>query len=162
MVYGDLSSGMTGFYKYLFLPLWSAVFGWGTFQLLTHPESVVFNGVRGGAPAGIEWLFLAFWVLGTVYLALLTVRLRWVRAYDNALYASGFGHEIRIPFSRIHSAEQVFWSRPVMFRVRFYTDQGDLRTIWFMPEFTWRTGAVDPKLLDELKGFATGAQKPAA
>ena len=162
MVYGNLSSGITGLYKYAFLPFWSVIFGWVTLQLFTHPESVVFNGVRGGAPTGIEWLFLALWILGTTFLGILAVRLRWVRAYGNALYASGFGHEVMIPASRIQEVNLTRWSRPAVFRIRFYTDQGVLRTIWFIPEFSWPSGSIDPKLLEDLRTFASDAQKPAA
>jgi len=162
MIHGSLSSSMTGIYKYLFLPLWSGIFGWVTLQLFAHPESVVFNGVRGGAPPGIEWLFLGIWIPITTFLALLAVRLHWVRAYGSGLYATAVGREVMIPASRIQKIDPIPWLRPTIVRVRFYSEEGVLRTIWFMPEVTWLRGTIDTKLLEDLKSFPSGAQKPAA
>src|SRR5437773_11428672 len=109
MLHGTLSSSFTAFYKYLFLPLWSGIFGYVTLQLFTNPESVTFNGVRGGAPPGTEWLFLALWVLGTAFTALLAIRLRSVRVYGDLLYASSFGREVEIHRRQLLKAEQLAW-----------------------------------------------------
>ncbi len=96
MLHGDYSSSFTGFYKYLFPPLWIGIFGWGTLQLFTHPESVTFNGVRGGAPAGIEWLFLALWLAGSAFILWLAWRLAWVRLAEGRVYIRRFSKETQI------------------------------------------------------------------
>ena len=41
---------------------WIAFFGFGTLQLLLNPDTVVFNGVRGGAPPTAGRQFLALWI----------------------------------------------------------------------------------------------------
>ena len=95
MLHGDYSSSFTGFYKYLFPPLWIGIFGWGTLQLFTHPESVTFNGLRGGAPAGIEWLFLALWLAGSAFILWLAWRLAWVRVAEGRVYIRRFSKGLR-------------------------------------------------------------------
>ena len=117
MLHGNLSSGLTVLFKYLFLPVWSGIFGYVTFQLFANPDSVTFNGIPGGAPPGIEWLFLAMWGVGTGFLALLASRLRSVRVYGDSLYCSAFGHELEIQRQQLIRAEQLPWLRPVIIRI---------------------------------------------
>jgi len=162
MLHGSLSSGFTGFYKYLFLPLWSGIFGYVTLELFTNPESVTFNGVRGGAPPGTEWLFLALWALGTGFISLLAMRLRSVRVYGDLLYASSFGREVEIHRRQLLKAEQLPWLRPVIVRLRYLTPEGVEKAVWFMPEFGWPSGRVDENLVPNLNAFAGRVQTPAA
>jgi hypothetical protein len=162
MLHGNLSSSLTEFYKYVFLPLWSGGFGYGTLQLFTNPESVTFNGVRGGAPPGTQWLFLVFWALGTGFISLLAVRLRSVRVYDEVLYASSFGHEVEINRRQLLKAEQVQWLRPAVIRILYLTPEGIEKTLWFMPEFAWPSGRIDDNLVPRLNAFAGSTQTPAA
>jgi hypothetical protein len=161
MLHGNLSSGLTGLYKYLFLPVWSGVFGWGTFLLFTRPETVTFNGDKGGAPPGIEWVFLALWLLGTLVLTWLAVRLRWLRAYGNALYAGHFGREVPIQMDKVVSTTEL-WGRPLMIRIVYRGIDGRHRTVWFMPEFAWPSGKVDEHLLADLRALGSGSGQPAA
>ena len=162
MLHGSLSSGFTGFYKYAFLPLWSGIFGYVTFELFTHPESVTFNGVRGGSPPGTEWLFLAAWAFGTCCLLLLTIRLHGVRVYGDSLYLSAFGREVEIHCAQVLRAELVPLLRPPIVRIRYLTPEGSEEVVWFMPEFRWPSGRIDENLLPDLNAFARHRSTPAA
>src|SRR5439155_24907089 len=93
MLYGDYSSSMTGFYKFVFAPMWIAGFGWGTLLLFTRPESVTFNGMRSGATAGIEWGLLACWLGGSAFVLLISWRLAWLRVADGVLYITRLKQE---------------------------------------------------------------------
>jgi hypothetical protein len=162
MLHGSLSSGFTGFYKYAFLPLWSGIFGYVTFALFTNPESVTFNGVRGGAPPGVEWLFLAAWAVGTGCLLLLSIRLHSARVYGDSLYLSAFGREIEIRREQVLRADLVPLLRPPIVRVVYLTQDGSEQTAWFMPEFRWPSGRIDENLLPDLNAFARHRPTPAA
>jgi len=162
MVHGSLSSSFTGFYKYLFLPFWSGIFGYVTLELFTNPESVTFNGVRGGAPPGSEWLFLTLWLAGTAFLFFLAIRLHSARVYGDSLYLGSFGREMEVHRTQLLRAELVPLVRPPIVRLTFLTAEGAERTAWFMPEFRWPSGRIDENLLPDLNAFAKRSTTPAA
>lgn len=124
MLYGDYSSSLTFVYKALLPPVWSSGFGYGTWRLFTDPQNLVFNGVRGGAPHGIEWLFLTLWVLGTVFLFWVAWRLTWCRASGSSLLLSGFVSETEVPFARLKQVHQMPLARPPMIRIVFLDEIG--------------------------------------
>jgi hypothetical protein len=162
MLYGDYSSSMTGFYKFIFAPLWMAGFGLGTFLLFTHPESVTFNGVRGGAPAGIEWLFLAAWLGGSAFVLFISWRLAWLRVSDGVLYVTKVRKEIPVKPGWVRSVKGL-GLRPRVISIKFMDELGRDHTVWVMPAFNWPSGTpADPALLTELQELVEQARVPAA
>jgi len=163
MLHGDYSSSFTGFYKYLFPPLCIGIFGWGTLQLFTHPESVTFNGVRGGAPAGIEWLFLALWLAGSAFILWLAWRLAWVRVAEGRVYIRRFSKETQIVPGWLRSVSELHRWRPRMIRIQFMNESGRDEIVWLMPAFEWSSGAAaEPHLLEELQAMVTNSRASAA
>jgi hypothetical protein len=153
MLDGTLSSSMTGFYKYVFLPLWSGGFGYGTFLLFRHPETVTFNGVRGGAPHGMEWIFLGAWALGTGLLLFLALRLKTVWVSGDILYIGSFGDDLELHRRQVMRAEFIAWITPTVVRLVYRTLEGLEETAWFIPKFKWLGGHIDDDVVADLNAF---------
>jgi hypothetical protein len=163
MLHGNYSSGLTGVYKYIFPLVWIGIFGWGTLQLFINPETVSFNNVRGGAPPGTEWLFLALWLMGSGALMWLSYRLAWLRVIDDTLHITRFGRETRIPPRLIRSVEELKNVQPHMIRIRFMDETGRDRIVWVMPEFRLRTGeAAAASLVTDLQSLVQASRVSAA
>jgi|SRR5690242_5973754 hypothetical protein len=162
MLCGDYSSSMTGFYKFIFAPLWIVGFGWGTLLFFTHPESVTFNGVRGGAPAGTEWVFLACWLGGSAFVLLISWRLAWLRVADGVFYITRLKKEIPVRPAWVRSIKGL-GLRPRVISIRFMDEAGQDHTVWFMPAFNWPSGRLaDPDLLTDLQALVEKARASAA
>jgi hypothetical protein len=63
----------------LFPAVWITGFGVGTLWLLVSPETIAWNGVRGGAPPGAGWLMLLAWLGGSAFVLFLSWGLKRVR-----------------------------------------------------------------------------------
>jgi hypothetical protein len=128
-----ISASTTFLFKYIFTPLWVGGFGIGTFAILSDPQDVVFNGVRGAATPADQLLFFAFWILGSGFLLWLSVPLKRVRLRADGLSVSNYRREILIPFSAIERVTQnvLISGRHVTIHLRFETPFG--RRITFMP-----------------------------
>jgi hypothetical protein len=107
-----VSSPYTFLFKFIFPPLWIGGFGFGTLQLWLSPETVVFNGVRGGATREHQWLFLGALVLGAALLLWHCTRLHRVRLTDGGLLVSNYFREISVPFGQIARVTQSRLSNP--------------------------------------------------
>lgn len=147
-----LSAGTTFLFKYLFPVVWIGGFGAGTLQLWLHPEDVVFNGVRGAASSGDQWMFLAAWVLGSAFILWMALPLKSVRLTDQGLRVSNYRREIAIPFGAIERVSQSRWInvRPVTVHLRHDSPFG--RRVTFIPagrrRFAfWR----EDEIVDELR-----------
>lgn len=105
-----LSPPITFFIKVLFPALWSAGWGWGTLQLLLHPETVAFNGVVGGAPPGTAILFAGAWVVGTIMGIAFGWGLKRVRLSGDELLISNYLHEVRVPITAIRDVRHRFFA----------------------------------------------------
>ncbi|HEY8793906.1 MAG TPA: hypothetical protein VIM15_03100 [Gemmatimonadaceae bacterium] len=134
-----LSTRWTFFIK-IFLPaIWIPGFAAGVIIAFQHPESVIYNGVRGAAPAGIGFQFLFAWIMGSAFMLFAGVRLKRVRVADGSLLVSNFVSEWRVPFSLISEVFQsrlLFDGKPIIIRLR--EDIGCGRTVTFLPLFRWR------------------------
>lgn len=108
----QLSSAATGFYRYIFAPVWILSFGYGTLRLVLRPESVVFNGVRGSATAVDQALFVAMWVLGTAYILWFVMPLRSVALRGHRLLVRHRGEEVSVPVTAVRAVRQVPLLRP--------------------------------------------------
>jgi hypothetical protein len=163
MLYGDYASGFTGFYKYFFPPVWIGGFGWGTLQLFFHPDSVTFNGVKGGAPAGIEWVFLAAWLAGSTFILWFAQRLAWVRVAGGRLYIRRFWHERQVDARWLRSVRELSTLRPRVIRIQYMDENGREQVVWLMPAFEWPSGRVaEPHLLSELQRLIADSRVSAA
>ena len=133
MLHGNYASAFTGTYKFLFPPLWSGIFGWVTLQLFINPESVTFNGVKGGAPTGTEWLFLGLWLVGTSCTLWLAWRLAWVRIADGRLFIRRFWKELVVTPGWVRSVTELSKLRPRVIRIVFMDEHGRDQIVWLMP-----------------------------
>ena len=115
-----LSSRWTFFQKFLFPALWVAGFGLVTLLFFVDPADVVYDGVRGGAPPGVGWIFLAAWLAGGALVLWVSLPLQRVRLVDDALLVSNFARELRVPFGMIAEVRQNRWvsARPITVRLR--------------------------------------------
>jgi hypothetical protein len=163
VLHGTYSSSFTSVYKYLFPVFWIGGFGWGTLQLLLHPETVVFNRVRGGAPPWAPWLFLALWILGTTMTMWLAWRLVAVRVSDGQLYITRFLTERALTPAWIRAIEELSNWRPRIVRIRFMDETGKDRIVWFMPEWNWPSGELaKPNLVEDLQALVRDSRVSAA
>ena len=162
MLYGEYASGFTGFYKYIFPPIWISGFGFGTWQLFVNPESVTFNGVKGGAPPGVEWAFLAALLIGASLTIWIAYRLAWVRFGTGRMYVRRFAEEMDVDVRSLRSVTALE-IRPRMIRIQFMDQSGRNQTVWLMPAFSWPSGALaEPHLLDELRTLVQQSRVSAA
>ena len=100
-------------------------------------------------------IFLAVWVVGSIFILSASAGLKRVRIDQRQLYVSNYVKEISIPFGAIVDVEQNRWLniRPVTIYFREPTEFGDKAT--FMPKARIRLlfWKVDP-VVDELKNLA--------
>jgi hypothetical protein len=62
----SLSSRWTFIFKYVFPGVSIPGFGLGVADSFLHPETVIYNGVRGAAPLYVGWEFLAMWLIASI------------------------------------------------------------------------------------------------
>ena len=128
-----ISSGYTFFYKMVFTPLWSFMFGVGTWALwfgkMTGPHNEA-------PPEEMKYVFLCVWIIGTVSIMKLCGGLKRVRVKDGRIYISNYMREIAVPPTAIKSVSENRWinTHPVTISFRNMTAFGDKVT--FIP--TWR------------------------
>ena len=146
-----LSSAWTFWAKFVFPAVWITGFGTGTIQLWLGGH----DNNNAMPPPEMKFMFLAGWLLGSVFMLWASAGLKRVRIDDQRLYVSNYVKEISIPFGAIVDVQQNRWlnSRPVTIYFRETTELGD--TAKFMPK--WRIRAlfwrVDP-VVNELKELA--------
>jgi hypothetical protein len=149
-----LSAPSTPLLKFVLPPVWTAIFGYGTFQLWTNPAEVVYNGVRGAATPATQWLFLGAFVVGVLYLAWWCLPLKQVVLAGNSLRISNFRSEVVVPLEAVERVTQSrLLGRLVTLRLRTDTAFGD--RITFLPNtrpglLFWR----EDELMGELRELA--------
>ena len=160
-----LSSRWTFFQKWVFPVVWIAGFGAGTLAIFRDPGGVTYNGVRGGAPPGVEWIFLAAWVAGTTLILWVSLPLKRVRLSDGALLVSNFlGPELRVPFGMIADVRQNRWinARPITVRLRADVPGLGARFTFLPPtRLRFAVWHEDPEVaeLRQLAGLAATAER---
>ncbi len=105
--------------KWLFPLVWSGGWGYGTLDLLLHPDTATWNGVPGAAPPGTTVLMLSAWVVGTVALAAFGWGLKLVRVEGDALLISNYLREIRVPLADVVYVRRSFFPHAGGVRVGF-------------------------------------------
>jgi hypothetical protein len=141
-----LSSAQTFLTKFVFPAIWISGFGLGTLAQFL-------GGFHGPdtkpSPPDIKWVFLAAWIVGTVFIYWACARLKRVRIEDSAICVSNYLREIRIPFDAITDVTENCWVNihPVTIHLHSTTEFGD--RITFMPKvrfFGWRPHPVVAEL----------------
>jgi hypothetical protein len=150
-----LSSAWTFIFKYPFPIVWIGLFGYGTFQLLLHPEEVVFNGVKGGATPSDQAILLIVFGVGASLLVWLAIPLKRVRLDGKKLLVSNYLVEREIPINQALEVRQNRWLnlRPVIITFRTATPFGN--RIAFIPHgffqvMFWK----EDKIVHELRRLA--------
>jgi hypothetical protein len=150
-----ISAPATPLLKFLLAPAWILGFGWGTYTLWVHPETVEFNGVKGGATRGDQWTFLVALVVGTVMLLYHTLPLKRAILTPTGLRVSNYREEVFIPFTDIQAVTQGRWLRARAVTVHLRTESALGDTITFMPSTRsrlafWR----EDEIVAELRSLA--------
>ncbi len=151
----DLNSAWTFFFKYPFPILWIGLFGYGTLQLLLHPEEVVFNGVKGGATPAHRALLLIIYGLGSWFLLRLAIPLKRVQLDGKKLLVSNYIVEREIPINQVAEVRQNRWLnlRPVIITFRTSTPFGN--RIAFIPQGSFQVMFwKEDKIVNELRRLA--------
>jgi hypothetical protein len=151
----NISSVQTFWMKFLLPAIWIMGFGLGTVSLwlgIMHGRS---NDLP---PEEMKWLFLIFWVAGTLGILWTAANLKRVRVDSKYLYVSNYLRETSIPFSNVKDVTENRWVNyhPVTIHFQDATEFGD--KIRFMPKLRyfgfWRSHPI----VGELKQLA-GARK---
>jgi hypothetical protein len=126
-----LSSGLTFFYKYIFTSIWSIGFGAGTIGIF-----------QSNSPATLQ--FGVAWVVGTLFLWLISGRLKRVELKENNLIISNYFRSAQVSVSDIEDVRQNRFIniRPVTIAFRHNTIFGS--SIIFMPKTSFRLFSEDP------------------
>jgi hypothetical protein len=151
----NLSSALTFIFKYPFPIVWITGFGYGTFQLLLHPEEAVFNGVKGGATPSDQAIMLIVFAFGVWFLLRSAIPFKRVRLDGKKLLVSNYLVEREIPINQVAEVKQHCWSglREVIITFRTSTPFGT--RIAFIPQgffqvMFWK----EDKIVDELRRLA--------
>jgi hypothetical protein len=128
-----LSAAATSLLKFVFTPVWILGFGWGTYSLWAHPETVEFNGVVGAATRSDQWLFIFAFILGTAMVLYFAIPLKRVVLTSNGLKVSNYRDEALIPFSAIEGVHQSHWLRPRAVTVHLRSDMAFGGQFIFLP-----------------------------
>ena len=102
--WGELSSGLTFFYKYVFSTIWIAGFGAGTVALL----------MARPAPDGL--MFVVALIFGSLFILLRVAPLKKVTATEHGLLVSNYRVEVLIPYAQIEDV--LGWNRIITVRLR--------------------------------------------
>ena len=127
-----ISSLWTAPLKWGFPVVWSTGWGYGTLQLLLHPDAVAYNGVVGGAPPNAGILSLLLWIAGTAFAAAFAWGFKRVRLDCDFLYVSNYLREVKVPLCEVAEVYHPTISRPVAVAVEFERPTRFGRRIRFM------------------------------
>jgi hypothetical protein len=142
----------------LFPLIWITGFGVGTLWLLVSPETIAWNGVRGGAPTFARWLMLAAWITGSALILLLSWGLKRVRLDDNHLLVSDYLRETAIPLSEILNIRQRVFPHPGSITIEFRSRTKFGRQVTFIPNaLPPKWSAEEGPVLKELRGLVDRA-----
>ncbi len=145
-----ISSGWTFFYKVIFTPLWSFLFGVATIAMwLGHMTDS--HGAQ--PPPEMKYLFLVLWLTGTAFITKSCGGLKRVSIRDGKIYISNFRREIAVPLAAVRSVSESRWNNmhPVTIRFNSVTAFGE--KITFMPTMRFLNWGRHP-IVEELRRMA--------
>jgi hypothetical protein len=143
-----VSSSLTFFYKFIFFPIWSVGFGFGTITMIISPVKDF---------KGDLLIFGVGWVLGSVFLYLSGRRLKRVEICNGNIIVSNYFKVVTIPGHDIETVTQNRFinTREITIRLRNETAFG--RKIVFMPKFSLRLFSEDT-VVKRLRNLGTRIQ----
>lgn len=127
-----ISSLSTAPLKWGFPLVWSSGWGYGTIELLLHPDKVAFNGVVGGAPPDAGVWALLLWIVGTTFAAAFAWGFKRVRVDREFLYVSNYLREVKVPLREVADVYHPTMSRAVAVTVELERSTPFGRRIRFM------------------------------
>ncbi len=132
---------MTFFYKYIFITVWSGGFGLGTLTMFI-------SNSNNDTP---KFQFLFAWIIGTVFIYLITGRIKKVEFDGNNFHVSNYLKSETINISKIKSVSGSIMLSPetVWFKLDGNSCFG--KTIIFMPKFRLLSGFSQNPIVRELK-----------
>ena len=141
-----ISSRSTIFFKFIFFPVWSAGFGFGTITMILSP--VKDDNIL---------IFAVGWVLGSVFLYLFGRRLKRVEISSGNIIVSNYFKVVTIPGHDIETVTQnrLINTREITIRLRNETAFGS--KIVFIPKVSFRLFSEDP-VVNRLRNLGTKAQ----
>jgi hypothetical protein len=150
MALKTLSSGQTFTAKFIFPVTWISMFGLGTLSMWSQPA----HTGTGVTPEDQGLLFLALWIIGTLFLLIGPARLKRIRADTENIYVSNYLREIVIPVENISDVTEnrlLNW-HPVRVQFRVPTTFGT--SVVFMPKLRWFGLWSSHPVVAELKALA--------
>ncbi len=117
-----LSSSLTFFYKYVFITMWSGMFGLGTLAMLKSSD-----------PSVPKYQFLIMWTIGTLFIYAITGRIKKVQTDGRKIIISNYMKSVEVDISQVLSVSGSVMIHPelVWFKLRQSTDLG--QAIIFIP-----------------------------
>jgi hypothetical protein len=135
-----LSSSLTFFYKYIFITLWSGMFGLGTLTMFQSTDSTL-----------PKYPFLIGWIIGTLFLYIITGRIKKVQTDGRKLFISNYLKSVEVDINQVLSVSGSVMVNPelVWFKLRQTTELG--QTIILMPPVRFSFGFTKHPMVQEIQ-----------
>ena len=140
-----LSSLLTFFYKYVFITLWTGVFGFGFYNVYQSPNS-------GEMPVKLIIMII---VLVSVIFYFAYGRIKRVQLEGSTLRVSNYFDEIEIDLSEIKSVHGSILLSPELVWFKLHEPSMFGSTIIFMPKARFFAGYSKHPMVAELKELAS-------
>jgi hypothetical protein len=133
----QISSSLTFFEKYVFIIVWSSIFGVGAISMLisNHKD---------------KWVFISAWVLGTIVIYFWTGKIKKVEFDGEKFIISNFLKKEVILASNVKSVSGTFFISPELVRIELKEESSFGKIISFIPRFRFNIFNQHP-VVDELK-----------
>lgn len=135
-----ISSSMTFFYKYIFFILWNVGFGAGALIILMSDKNEM-----------PSYQFLGAWILGTIFIYVITGRIKKVDFDGQTFTISNFTKSITVDVSQVISISVPAFLSPKLITLQFKDESDFGNTIVFLPKFLFFAGVRQNPLVDELR-----------
>jgi len=143
-----LSSSLTFFYKYIFITLWSGMFGLGTLTMFQSTDSTF-----------PKYPFLISWIIGTLFLYIITGRIKKVQTDGRKLFISNYLKSVEVDVNQVLSVSGSVMVNPelVWFKLRQTTELG--QTIILMPPVRFSFGFTKHPMVQEIQALIDNRNK---
>lgn len=137
----ELSSPLTFFYKYIFILLWFAGFGYGIREVLLTSQ-----------PFDSRWIqFVSIWLGVTIFIFFTTGNVKKVCIDSKKLYISNFLRSEEIDLSCVAGVDGSSFLSPKLVWFNLKEDQGLGKKIVFLPKHRIGSGLGKHPLVEELR-----------
>jgi len=153
-----ISSSLTFFYKWIFSCVWIALFGVGIISMLLARNH--FHDRLGSLPPSeIRWQFLAFWIIGSLFIWWFCIRLKRIRLDDKTLYISNYFKEIRVPLENVAGVSENRWINTHLVTLVFKNKTQYGISVVFMPTVRWISFFSSHPVVSEIRVAVERARK---